>query len=110
MPQCRRSFFLARVCSGQLIDSIYWRLHSRCSVSIAKVDFPELDGPVTTTSLNFGISTEMNLSRPSTLLPWIELPKTAKMQFFRMSFIPLRQFLQNGMNFNHANGLKAKIG
>lgn len=46
----------------------------------------------------------------STLFPRLDLPKTAKMQFSRMSFIPLQEFLQNCMNSSHANGLKAKIG
>ncbi|WP_374017307.1 hypothetical protein ABU162_24550 [Paenibacillus thiaminolyticus] len=46
----------------------------------------------------------------STMLPWLDLPKAAKIQFSLTTFIPLEEFLQNSINFSHPNGLKAKIG
>lgn len=48
-------------------------------------------------------------SAPTMLPPWLDLPKAAKMQFSLMTFIPLEEFLQNSINFSHANGLKGKI-
>ncbi|CAH8708047.1 hypothetical protein M5W83_01110 [Paenibacillus thiaminolyticus] len=39
-----------------------------------------------------------------------KLQKTAKLQFSLMIFTLLQEFLQNCINFSHANGLKAKNG